>query len=149
MITPGIDHIALTVPDLDAQFDRLARNFGMVVEHRFDGFALVTDPGTGLKLELGQSEDSQVHFRHFGFRTDNVDHTQPGGSRSNSSNTTSDLKRDAVSCMLAVIGDDRRGASHRDPDLSPWVTAPSGRVTPPCSAQVLTVQSPSGRHQAD
>jgi catechol 2,3-dioxygenase-like lactoylglutathione lyase family enzyme len=75
MITPGIDHIALTVPDLDAQVDRLARNFGMVVEHRFDGFALVTDPGTGLKLELGQSEDSQVHFRHFGFRTDNVDHT--------------------------------------------------------------------------
>jgi catechol 2,3-dioxygenase-like lactoylglutathione lyase family enzyme len=62
MITPGIDHIALTVPDLDAQVDRLARNFGMVVEHRFDGFALVTDPGTGLKLELGQSEDSQVHF---------------------------------------------------------------------------------------
>jgi catechol 2,3-dioxygenase-like lactoylglutathione lyase family enzyme len=75
MITPGIDHIALTVPDLDAQVDRLARNFGMVVEHRFDGFALVTDPGTGLKLELGQSEDSRVHFRHFGFRTDNVDHT--------------------------------------------------------------------------
>jgi hypothetical protein len=50
--------------------------------------------------------------------------TQPGGSRSTSSSTTSDLKRDAVSCMLAVIGDDRRGASHRDPDLSPWVTAP-------------------------
>ena len=30
MITPGIDHIALTVPDLDAQVDRLTREFGMV-----------------------------------------------------------------------------------------------------------------------
>ena len=73
MITPGIDHIALTVPDLDAQVDRLASEFGMVVEHRFDGFALVSDPASGLKLELGRSDDAQVHFRHFGFRADDVD----------------------------------------------------------------------------
>ena len=32
MITPGIDHIALTVPDLDEQVDRLTSAFGMVVE---------------------------------------------------------------------------------------------------------------------
>lgn len=73
MITPGIDHIALTVPDLDAQVDRLVHAFGMVVEVRFDGFALVTDPVSGLKLELGRSDDSEVHFRHFGFRSDDVD----------------------------------------------------------------------------
>ena len=73
MITPGIDHIALTVPDLDQQVDRLTNEFGMVVDARFDGFALVTDPASGLKLELGRSEDDQVHFRHFGFRADDVD----------------------------------------------------------------------------
>ena len=73
MITPGIDHIALTVPDLGAQVDRLEREFGMVVEARSDFFALVSDPVTGLKLELGPSEDADVHFRHFGFRADDVD----------------------------------------------------------------------------
>jgi catechol 2,3-dioxygenase-like lactoylglutathione lyase family enzyme len=78
VITPGIDHIALTVPDLDAQVDRLAGAFGMVVEMRSDFFALVSDPVSGLTLELGRSEDGDVHFRHFGFRTDDVDgaHTE-------------------------------------------------------------------------
>jgi catechol 2,3-dioxygenase-like lactoylglutathione lyase family enzyme len=73
MITPGIDHIALTVPDLDAQVDRLASAFGMVVEGRSDLFALLTDPASGLRIELGRSEDGAVHFRHLGFRADDVD----------------------------------------------------------------------------
>jgi hypothetical protein len=72
-VTPGIDHIALTVPDLAAQVDRLASDFGMVVEARSDLFALVSDPVSGLKLELSPSEDSEVHFRHFGFRAEDVD----------------------------------------------------------------------------
>ena len=75
MITPGIDHIALTVPDLNEQVDRLTSEFGMVVEGRTDFFAVVTDPATGLKLELGRSDDSEVHFRHLGFRADDVDGT--------------------------------------------------------------------------
>jgi catechol 2,3-dioxygenase-like lactoylglutathione lyase family enzyme len=73
VITPGIDHIALAVPDLDAQVDRLTSAFGMVVESRFEHFALLTDPGSGLKLELSTAEDGQVRFRHFGFRADDVD----------------------------------------------------------------------------
>lgn len=75
MITPGIDHIAMTVPDLDAQVERLTSAFGMVVEHRTDFFALVADPASGLKLELGRSDDAEVHFRHLGFRADDVDGT--------------------------------------------------------------------------
>ena len=71
--TLGIDHIALTVPDLDEQVDRLTSAFGMVVEGRTDCFALLTDPASGLKLELGRSDDSEVHFRHLGFRADDVD----------------------------------------------------------------------------
>jgi catechol 2,3-dioxygenase-like lactoylglutathione lyase family enzyme len=73
VITPGIDHIALTVPDLDEQIDRLTTAFGMVVEARSDFFAIVSDPTSGLKLELGRSPDAEVHFRHFGFRADDVD----------------------------------------------------------------------------
>ena len=73
MITPGIDHIALNVPDLDAQIERLTTAMGLVVEHRFGDFALISDPTNGLKLELGRSEDDQVHFRHFGVRADDVD----------------------------------------------------------------------------
>lgn len=73
MVTPGIDHIALTVPDLDEQVDRLVNELGMVVESRFDGFALISDPASGLKVELGRSDDAQVHFRHLGFRAEDVD----------------------------------------------------------------------------
>ena len=36
-------------------------------------FALVPDPASGLIFELGKSDDSEVHFRHLGFRTDDVD----------------------------------------------------------------------------
>lgn len=73
MITPGIDHIALNVPDLDAQIARLTTAMGLVLEHRFGDFALIGDPLTGIKLELGRSEDDQVRFRHFGFRAVDVD----------------------------------------------------------------------------
>jgi catechol 2,3-dioxygenase-like lactoylglutathione lyase family enzyme len=75
VITPGIDHIALTVPDLAAQIDRLENEFGLVVDMRSDFFALVRDPVSGLTLELGASQDDAVHFRHFGFRADDVDST--------------------------------------------------------------------------
>ncbi|MGE3074270.1 MAG: VOC family protein [Dehalococcoidia bacterium] len=71
--TPTFDHIALTVPDLDGQIDRLASEFGMVVKNRSDRFAVVTDPATGLIFELSPSADSEVHFRHLGFRADDVD----------------------------------------------------------------------------
>ena len=75
MITPGIDHIALTVPNLDAQVDRLTQELGMVAEARSDLFAIVADPTTGLKIELSCSDDAEVHFRHLGFRADDVDAT--------------------------------------------------------------------------
>ena len=73
MITPGIDHIALTVPNLDEQVDRLTSAFGMVVESRFEHFALISDPASGLKLEQSRSDDGEVHFRHFGFRADDLE----------------------------------------------------------------------------
>ena len=73
LITPGVDHIALTVPDLDAQVERLTTEFGMVVESRMELFAVLADPVTGLKMELGRSQDGEVHFRHLGFRADDVD----------------------------------------------------------------------------
>jgi catechol 2,3-dioxygenase-like lactoylglutathione lyase family enzyme len=71
--TPAFDHIALTVPNLDEQIDRLTSSLGMEVQLRMDGFAVVVDPGTGLKLELSASADRDVHLRHLGFRADDVD----------------------------------------------------------------------------
>ncbi len=70
---PSLDHIALTAPNLDQLVERLVSAFGMVAEIRSEHFALVADPASGLKLELGRSPDSEVHFRHLGFRTDDVD----------------------------------------------------------------------------
>jgi catechol 2,3-dioxygenase-like lactoylglutathione lyase family enzyme len=78
VITPGIDHIALTVPNLDEQVDRLTSAFGMIVESRFEGFALLTDLASGMRIELGRSDDSQVHVRHLGFRADDVDRAHDG-----------------------------------------------------------------------
>jgi catechol 2,3-dioxygenase-like lactoylglutathione lyase family enzyme len=121
MITPGIDHIALTVPDLDAQVELLTSAFGMVVEARFDGFALLTDPASGLKLELGRSDDAGVHLRHLGFRAEDVDaaHEQLTGAGMETSEAphrrelagmyTSFLKQQGGLEIQLVKYDERRG----------------------------------------
>ena len=70
---PTLDHVALTTPNLDELVERLTGDFGMVVDSRSEHFALLTDPSSGQKLERGRSGDAEVHFRHFGFRTDDVD----------------------------------------------------------------------------
>jgi catechol 2,3-dioxygenase-like lactoylglutathione lyase family enzyme len=71
--TPAFDHIALTVPNLDEQVERLHGDFGMVVQIRSELFAVVVDPGSGFKVELSKSDDGEVHLRHLGFRADDVD----------------------------------------------------------------------------
>ena len=70
---PVFDHIALTVPDLDEQVDRLTTAFGMEAKMRTDGFAVIVDPNSGFKFELSRSNDGEVHLRHLGFRADDVD----------------------------------------------------------------------------
>jgi hypothetical protein len=72
-MTPALDHIALTVPDLDAQVDRLVTDLGMAVRLRSEHFAVVVDPATDFKFELSASDDDDVHVRHLGFRADDVD----------------------------------------------------------------------------
>lgn len=71
--TPRLDHLALTVPDLDGQVDRLTTAFGMVVRTRSEHFAVVSDPVSGFTFELSRSDDADVHLRHLGFRTADVD----------------------------------------------------------------------------
>jgi hypothetical protein len=71
--SPAFDHIALTVPNVDAQVERLTSDFGMVAQMRSDFFAVVVDPGSGVKFELSKSDDDDVHVRHLGFRVDDVD----------------------------------------------------------------------------
>ena len=70
---PALDHIALTVPNLDDLVERLTTAFGMVAQLRLEHFAVVVDPGSDFKLELSASDDGEVHVRHLGFRIDDVD----------------------------------------------------------------------------
>ena len=72
-MTPALDHIALTVPDLPAQVERLSREFGMVVRLQSEHFAVIVDPESDFKFELSASDDDDVHVRHLGFRADDVD----------------------------------------------------------------------------
>jgi len=76
--SPALDHIALTVPNLDEQIERLTNALGMVVKLRMEGFAVVVDPGSDLKFELSASPDGDVHVRHLGFRADDVDAAHAG-----------------------------------------------------------------------
>lgn len=69
----GFDHIALAVPDLDAQVERFTKMMGMVVQSRSEQFALVADPVSGFKIELSRSPDGEAHLRHLGFRSEDVD----------------------------------------------------------------------------
>ena len=71
--SPALDHIALTVPNLDDLVERLTTAFGMVAQLRSEHFAVVVDPGSDFKLELSTSDDGEVHLRHLGFRSDDVD----------------------------------------------------------------------------
>jgi hypothetical protein len=71
--SPALDHIALTVPNLDDLVERLVTAFGMVAQFRSEHFAVVVDPGSDFKLELSTSDDGVAHLRHLGFRTDDVD----------------------------------------------------------------------------
>ncbi|HEX4820127.1 MAG TPA: VOC family protein [Acidimicrobiales bacterium] len=71
--TPALDHIAMTVPDLDAQVDRLINDLGLQVRMRSEHFAVLVDPRIDFKFELSRSDDGEVHVRHLGFRADDVD----------------------------------------------------------------------------
>ena len=71
--SPALDHIALEVPDLDAQVERLLTAFGMVAQIRTEHFAVLVDSASDFKLELSSSGDGEIHVRHLGFRTDDVD----------------------------------------------------------------------------
>jgi catechol 2,3-dioxygenase-like lactoylglutathione lyase family enzyme len=73
--SPALDHIALTVPNLDDFVERLTTAFGMVAQLRSEHFAVLVDPGSDFKLELSTSDDGDVHVRHLGFRADDVDAT--------------------------------------------------------------------------
>jgi hypothetical protein len=72
-LPPAFDHIALAVPSLDDQVERLTNAFGMVVQFHSEHFAVVVDPGSDFKFELSRSDDGDVHVRHLGFRVDDVD----------------------------------------------------------------------------
>ncbi len=74
-VVMALDHIALTVPNLDDQIERLTSAFGMVAQLRTEHFAVIADSRSDFKFELSRSDDDEVHVRHLGFRADDVDAT--------------------------------------------------------------------------
>ena len=70
-----VGHIDFVVPE--HVIDKAAVP-AFLISLQFDGFAIVRDPATGITLELGRSEDAEVHFRHLGFRADDVDGAHEG-----------------------------------------------------------------------
>jgi catechol 2,3-dioxygenase-like lactoylglutathione lyase family enzyme len=102
--TPLFDHIALTVPDLDEQVDRLTTAFGMEVKNRSAFFALVVDPGSGFKFELSRSDDGEVHLRHLGFRADDVDTAHASLVAAGMENTQAPHRQDFASMYTSFLG---------------------------------------------
>ena len=71
--TSRFDHIAIAVPNLDEEVERLTAAFGMVVQGRAEGYALLADPVSGFKIEMNKSDGGEARFRHLGFRSADVD----------------------------------------------------------------------------
>jgi catechol 2,3-dioxygenase-like lactoylglutathione lyase family enzyme len=69
----SFDHIAIAVPNLKEQVERLTTMMGMVVQQQSDNYAVVADPVSGFKIELNTSSDGEADFRHLGFTTPDVD----------------------------------------------------------------------------
>jgi len=69
----GFDHIAIAVPNLDAQVERLTAAFSMTVQGRSERYALLADPVSGFKIEMNQADEGEARFRHLGFRTVDID----------------------------------------------------------------------------
>jgi catechol 2,3-dioxygenase-like lactoylglutathione lyase family enzyme len=92
--TPVLDHVAFSVPNLDELVERLTGAFGMAVETRTDAFAILADPVSGLKFELGRSADAGVHFRHLGFRADDVDRAHESLAEAGMQVTSAPHRRD-------------------------------------------------------
>jgi catechol 2,3-dioxygenase-like lactoylglutathione lyase family enzyme len=100
------DHIALTVPNLDGQVERLTSAFGMEVMSRSDFFALLVDPGSGFRFELSPSEDGDVHVRHFGFRADDVDTAHASLVAAGMETTQAPHRQDFANMYTSSLGED-------------------------------------------
>jgi catechol 2,3-dioxygenase-like lactoylglutathione lyase family enzyme len=99
----GFDHVAFAVPDLDQQVERLTGMLGMVVERRSEHYALVADPNSGFKIELSDSQDGQAHFRHLGFRTDDVESAHASLVESGMTSTEAPHRRDFAKMQTSFL----------------------------------------------
>ena len=99
----GFDHIALAVPNLGEEVERLTSLMGMVVQSQSERYALVADPASGFKIELSQSADGVAHFRHLGFRADDVDATHDWLVRAGLTTTVAPERREFARMRTAFL----------------------------------------------
>lgn len=69
----GFDHVAIAVPNVAEEVERFTNLLSMVVQNQSERYALLADPASGFKIELSVSDDDEAHFRHLGFRAEDVD----------------------------------------------------------------------------
>lgn len=99
----GFDHIAIAVPNVSEEVERLKTLMGMVVQSQSERFALVADPSSGFKIELSESTDGEAHFRHMGFRTDDVDAAHAGLVQAGLTTTVAPERREFAKMRTAFL----------------------------------------------
>ena len=99
----SFDHIAIAVPDLKEQVERLTTMMGMVVQQQSDQYAVVVDPVSGFKIELNPSSDSEAHFRHLGFTTPDVDADHDALVEAGMASTEGPHRRDFAKMRTAFL----------------------------------------------
>ena len=100
---PAFDHVALAIPNLDEQVERLTTMLGFVVDRRSEHYALVSDPASGIKFELSESSDGEAHFRHLGFRTPDVDGAHSALIEAGMISTEAPHRRDFASMYTSFL----------------------------------------------
>jgi catechol 2,3-dioxygenase-like lactoylglutathione lyase family enzyme len=99
----SFDHIAIAVPDLKEQVERLTTMMGMVVQQQSDQYAVVVDPVSGFKIELNPSSDGEAHFRHLGFTTPDVDADHDALVEAGMASTEGPHRRDFAKMRTAFL----------------------------------------------
>jgi catechol 2,3-dioxygenase-like lactoylglutathione lyase family enzyme len=99
----GFDHIAIAVPNLSEEVDRLTNLMGMVVQGQAKGYALLADSASGFKIELSESADGESHFRHLGFRAEDVDSAHAALVEAGLTSTVAPERRDFARMRTAFL----------------------------------------------
>ena len=76
---------------------------GMTVQNQSERYALLADPSSGFKIELTKSTDGEAHFRHLGFRADDVDAVHESLAKAGMMSTVAPERREFARMTTAFL----------------------------------------------